>query len=124
MITIPLSLRNKKTIFSIIVGVLILISLPVALFLLNRQQDIRQRAASTTTLSIIPDSTDQTVGNAFDAKIMLDTGTNQITAVDLELTFNKDLIAIDAFTPVGLSKATENINNSSGTFRFLGATQN
>lgn len=111
---------SKKTIIALIGVVLLLIGLGVGVYLVLQQQELRKNAAPATTLSISPSSKTVGVGETTDFNVQMDTQTNTLSSVDLEISFNPQVISIEGvtvgtFLPVMLS--TPRIDSTVGTIR-------
>lgn len=77
-----------KRIVLIIVFISILIGIPVTVFLVSKNQEIRQRAAPATTLTLTPSSATKQVGDEFVLDVSMNTATNQVVAVQVSLSFD------------------------------------
>ena len=109
---------NKKKIIAIIVLFLILAGLGAGLYLMRQQQDLREKAAPATTVSLIKPTKTILVGESFDVTVEVDTATNILSGAVLEVNFDKEKLTLASFSPstllpVELAKAQ--INNSSGS---------
>lgn len=109
---------TKKKIIAIIALFLILIGLGAGLYLMRQQQDLREKAAPATTISVKKPAKTILVGESFDATIEVDTATNTLSGAVLEINFDKEKLTLASFSPstllpVELAKAQ--INNSAGS---------
>lgn len=108
---------NKK-IIAIIVLILILVSIPLTIYLVKRQQELRLKAAPATVLSVSPATVEKTVGDIFNINIQIDTGDNQVVGADLYLSFNSLVLEALTITPGGFfdspQELTKNIDNQTG----------
>ena len=77
-----------KRLVLIIVSILILLAIPLTVFLVSRNQELRQRAAPATTLTLSPASITKQVGDEFTLEVHMDTATNQVVAVQVSLSFD------------------------------------
>ncbi len=77
-----------KRIVFIIVFILILLAIPLTVFLVSKNQEMRQRAAPATTLTLSPTSLSKQVGDEFTLEVHMDTATNQVVAVQVSLSFD------------------------------------
>ncbi len=81
--------RMKK--IALGVGIfLILLAVPLTVFLIKQQQDIRQRAAPATTLALSPPQLTVTPNQTFSLDVVVDTGSNQITGAQIKVVFDPD----------------------------------
>lgn len=75
--------------FGLLIVMLILFAaLPAIIFLAMRSQEIRNKAAPATTLSLSPATVSKAVGEEFTLEVKMNTATNQIVAVELNLLFD------------------------------------
>lgn len=91
-------LSGKKIILLGIIVVL-LATIPLTIYLIQRQQETRARAVASTILSFSPPSSQalplqKAVGDTFNLDIMMDPGSNQVSFIELTLTYNKDKLAV------------------------------
>lgn len=90
-------------------GLILFISIPITLALLQKPQNDRSNAAAATTLSLIPqpgpsDSIEKTVGNDVPIDVKLDPGSNTVTILRLQVSYDQTKLQADAtapFTPAG-----------------------
>lgn len=76
----------------------ILIAIPITIYLVSQQQDIRKKASPATTLSLTPSSTTKKVGDDFSLEVTIDPGDNQVVATELHLTFDPDKLEAKTIT--------------------------
>ncbi|MEK9143551.1 MAG: Ig-like domain-containing protein [Patescibacteria group bacterium] len=77
-----------KKLWLIIISLLLVGVLPLAIHLVGQRQEIRKKAAPATTLTVMPATSAKKVGDAFSIEITIDTGENQIVAVELHLSYD------------------------------------
>ncbi len=99
---------NKKKIFLIVAAVLLLLTIPLTISLVSQQQDIRQKAAGSTTLSFEPVSTTaapltKNVGDPIALDITVDPGSNLITFVKYQITYDPTKVQLNAANPITLN---------------------
>jgi hypothetical protein len=128
---------KPKTIFTIISLLIILIAIPVTIFLVGQQQELRQRAAANTTLSLKTATTEPTVGDTITVDIDIDTGVtegnpnsgNRVGAAQIYLLFDPTILELTNLSPstffpspggVGISK--DNVNGKGTITVFSGET--
>lgn len=71
------------------VVVFLLLTIPLTIFFIKKQQDVRTKAAASTTLSLSPASKSAIVGQNFDLDVMVNPGgTNVISFIELHMTFD------------------------------------
>jgi len=112
----------NKRILSILILIFLLLSLPVAIWLVKRQQEIRMRAAPATTLAISPPSITKTVGDSFILQITVNTETNSLVAADLDINFNPQVLEVTGISPgeffTSPTEASKTINNTAGNILY------
>lgn len=79
-----------KKLFLLISGLLILVSVPVTIFFIQQNQELRSRAAPATTMSLSPSTVQVEPGETFQLDATIDTGSNQIVAVEIHLTYDPE----------------------------------
>lgn len=77
-----------KKVFIIIISILLLAAIPITLFVVQQQQELRQKAAPATTLSISPSQSTKAIGDEFQVNVVVDTGANSIIQVVVDLTYD------------------------------------
>src|SRR5882724_3177327 len=87
-----------KRLFLLGFVVLLLVGIPVSVYLLQRQQEIRSRAEKATNLTFNPVSSSaspisKSVGDSIPLDVMVDPGTNLVSFVKLEIQYDPDKIA-------------------------------
>lgn len=79
---------GMKRIVLIIVSLVMILAIPITVFVAMRSQEVRKKAAPATTLTLTPTTLTKGVGEEFTLEARMDTGSNQIVAVDLDLSFD------------------------------------
>ncbi len=87
-----------KKIVLLIVGILLLVAVPASVYLVGRQQDIRSRAAPATALSFNPTTITKPVDEQFAVNVDINTGTNNVTAVKVVVTFDSTKLEATSIT--------------------------
>jgi len=77
-----------KKITLLIVVLFLLVAIPVTFFVVKQQQEIRQKAAPATTMSLTPAQKTAKVGDTVSLDVNIDTGENSIVAASVYLTFD------------------------------------
>lgn len=105
---------NIKKVIFILIGVLILISgVAVGIYLVGKNQDMREKAAPSTNVSIYPSTQTKARGDDVNFNVVMDTGSNQITTLDLVLSFDPQALQITSITKgVGIVDFTSELKNS------------
>ncbi len=87
-----------KKIFFILSIVLIIIAIPATIFLTRNQQELRKKAVPATTLALSPATVTKKVGDTFSLDITIDTGTNQVVAADIRVTYDPEKLEAQSIT--------------------------
>jgi hypothetical protein len=88
-------------------------ALIAGLVLVRQPQEIREKAAPATSLSFSPGTQSVAVGSNFTTTVVMNTGTNQVTGVDISLTFNPSSLSITSVTQgAGISVFDSTIRNT------------
>ena len=82
-----MDIRMKKVFLYISIGIII-IAIPISIFLVGKEKDIRARAAPATTLSLTPATVTEKAGDEFDIDVTIDPATNQVTVLQLTLVYD------------------------------------
>ena len=120
---------KKRIIFSIF-GVLVLIGgLAAGLILIQKNQDIREKAAPASSLSILPSSQIKNPGQSVNFSVKIDTGANNVTGVDIQIKFDPSAIQIAQIQPASALSSFTNviknqIDNTAGKAYFAAFTLN
>lgn len=78
----------KKKIIGLLIFLFLLVAIPVSVFVVRQQQELRKKAAPATTLSISPASLSKSPQETFSINVLIDTGENTVSAADLVITFD------------------------------------
>lgn len=91
----------------------------------NKTSDVRSSSLTSSqkvVLSLDPSSGTKSVGESFDAIVYLDSGSYDVSFVDLKLNFDKNVLALQSFTPSKTFNVTI-LNNppssNQDSFRFV-----
>ncbi len=98
---------NGKKLFLIGFIIILLVGIPATIYFLQKQQETRSRAQKSTNLTFAPESTasspiQKKIGDSIPLDIMVNTGSNLVSFVKLEITYDQDKLATasaDAFVP-------------------------
>ena len=98
---------NGKKLFLIGFIIILLVGIPVTIYFLQKQQETRSRAEKSTNLTFSPESTESSpiqkkIGDSIPLDIMVNPGSNLVSFVKLEITYDQDKLATasaGAFTP-------------------------
>lgn len=121
-------IKKKNSLFALIAFVVLTAGIIAGVLLLRSNQDIREKAAPSTSLSFIPSSTTKNPGQEINFTINADTGTNMVTGIDIEIIFDPNTIQL---TQMSATSAIANltgiikngvIDNINGKARFAAYT--
>jgi len=85
----------KKIIFFIIL-IVILFAVPITVYMVGQQQELRSRAAPATVLALNPSTTNKARGDIFSFDVQIDTGGNNVAMAELHLVY--DPIKLEALS--------------------------
>ncbi len=77
----------KKIVF-ILIAILLLVAVPVTVFFIGKNQELRSKAAPATRLTFSPSSVTKTAGEQFSLNIDIDTGENNVAVAQLHITYD------------------------------------
>jgi large repetitive protein len=77
-----------KKILLILLALILLISIPLTLFVLNKNQELRQKAAAATTMQLLPAQLTKKIGDEFSLDAVVDTGPNAVQEVLVEVEYD------------------------------------
>ncbi|MFZ5845082.1 MAG: cohesin domain-containing protein, partial [Patescibacteria group bacterium] len=86
----------RKKLFIIVI--FLTLAIPATIFLAVQRQELRQRAAPATTLSLSPGSLTKKVGETFSIEVVIDTAENQVVSADIYLTFDPTKLEAQTIT--------------------------
>lgn len=78
----------KKKAFLVGFIILLLVAIPVTLFLVQKQQELRTRAEPATTITFDPTTTTVGINDTFNLNVVLNTGPNSVSTAEIHLTFD------------------------------------
>ena len=87
----------KKIVF-FVVGFILLITIPAIVYFVGQSQDIRSKAAPATTLLFSPTTVTKPVDEQFTVNVDMNTGTNNVTAVKVVVTFDSTKLEATSIT--------------------------
>ncbi len=112
---------NKKLLIisGSVVTVVLVIAISVALYLTGQNQDVGSKAAPTTSLSITAPRPSIAVGETQTATITMTTGTNQVVAADLFISFDPAKVEVTEFkkttAATRMTEVVQRIDKIAGT---------
>lgn len=90
---------STKTILIILVNVLVLAAIPATIFLVGQRQELRQRAAPATTLTLTASPISLTVNSTVTVNVAITTGANQVLVTELYLNFDPTKLEVQDILP-------------------------
>lgn len=87
-----------KKIWLLITSLFLIGILPAAIYFVGQNQEIRNKAAPATTLSIIPAISSKKTNDVFSLEITIDTGENQVVASELHISFDPTKLEAQTIT--------------------------
>lgn len=90
--------RSMKKIWLLITSLFLIGILPAAIYFVGQNQEIRNKAAPATTLSIIPAISSKKTNDVFSLEITIDTGENQVVASELHISFDPTKLEAQTIT--------------------------
>jgi len=87
-----------KNVLLIFVGIILLVSIPILVFFVGQRQELRNKAAPATTLSITPNTASAAVEDTIIWKILINTGENRVASVKISLIFDQTRFEAQSIT--------------------------
>lgn len=115
---------KKSTIVFSILGVLVLTGgLATGLILVRQNQNIAEKAAPATSVFVTPGSQSKNPGDNFTFSVDISTGANNVTAIDIRMTFNPAAVKILSLEKgsgaAGLDASISDVfDNTAGTITY------
>lgn len=116
---------SKVKIIGSIIGVIVLVAgVAIGILLVRQQQDIREKAAPATALTIEPSTTTKNPGNTVDFSVVMDTGPNQVIGFQADLEFDPTVMQIvsvskgSSVSSFDQAVPSNNFDNATGTLVY------
>lgn len=112
----------KKFALTFLILLLLVAGVGVGVYLLQRQTEFREKAAPSSTLTLVPNKSNPSVDETFTVSANINTGTNQVVAVEIHATFDETKVEA-----IGTSNSTffvnpknigPSIDNNNGTITY------
>ncbi|MBI2430616.1 MAG: hypothetical protein HYV39_01225 [Candidatus Levybacteria bacterium] len=104
-----------------LVGLLfVILVLPLILVYVKKQQEIRSRAAGeAVAFTLIPETDTKNIGESFDIRVVLNSQTNNITGIDIALSYNPTIADL-SFAPSAIfnQQLINRVSSESGSLRY------
>lgn len=118
---------SKSKVIWVVLGSLVLIAgLVTGVMLVSRNQDLRNRAAPATSFSITPSSQNKTAGESFNFAVVMDTGQNQVSGMDIVINFDPQVFQVDGINKGGqladFIQIISSIDSSTGKISYSAYT--
>lgn len=116
---------SRKKILGIVAIVIVVIALVAGLILVKRNQDIREDAAAATSVSISPTTQTRARGVNFSYSVVMNTGVNRISGVDIRLNYNPNAVEVTSISRgTGIQVLDQEVpgngfDNTAGTIKYL-----
>lgn len=119
--------KKKSVIFSIIGMVVLFGGIIAGSLLVKRNQDFRERAAPATVLRLTSTSQSVAPGESFNLDVLMDTGENSATGVDVIVNFDANNFSVSSVQKgAGISNLSNelrnNYDNNTGTVTYSAYT--
>lgn len=109
----------SKKVVILIVTVLLFILIPISIFVVMQQQELRKKAAPLTSLSITPSQNSKNVGDEFQVNIVIDTGNNPVILADMYLTYDATKLQfLSAVNSADFPNEQTPIGKPNGSFHY------
>jgi hypothetical protein len=89
---------SKRNLILLVLTIVATIATAAGIILIKRNQDIREKAAPSSSLYITPATQDAYPGSSVDVAVKLNTSTNLVTGVDIRLKFDPTKLEVVSFT--------------------------
>lgn len=88
--------------------ILLLIAIPVTLYFVKKQEEVRSRATAASKLYFTPSSVNTSTScQGFNVDVMVDPGTNLVSIVNLYITYDPTVLSVSQITPSDVFKTVQ-----------------
>ena len=113
----------KKIILSVLAFFILAAGVVAGVLLVQRNQDIREKAAPATTLSFSPLTQTKSPNQTATFNVSMNTGENLVTGLDIEIIFDPTILKVDQVTPTSAlanfaTPIKNEIDNTVGKIRY------
>lgn len=117
-------MANKKLLFGIIGTIVLALAVVAGVFLIKQNQDLREKAAPATTMSITPSTQTKNPGDTVTFSANMTTNENSVTGIDIKINFDPNVLEVTSLQKgTGISgfdtTITNNFDNTAGTITFV-----
>lgn len=88
-------MRVRRILF-LLLGLLLLVSIPVTVYIVQQRQELRKKAAPATVLSIRPGTMTKAPDETFSVTVEIDTGENTVSAAEIVVFFDGNMLEAEA----------------------------
>jgi hypothetical protein len=92
-----MKLRMKKTLLLIAVVITIL-AIPISVYLVGQNQELRKRAAPASTLTLTPTTVTTKVNETFTQEVKLDAADNQVATIQIHVLYDPTKLTTESIT--------------------------
>ncbi len=112
----------KKLALTFLVILLLMAGIGAGVYLVRQNQNFREKASPSSSLTLEPSTTSPSVDDTFTVSSNIQSGTNQIIAVEMHLTFDETKVEAQGATPgsflPGAKTIGPSIDNNNGTLTY------
>jgi hypothetical protein len=110
-----------KKILIIIGSLILLAAIPITIYLVRHNQELRSKAAPATSLSFSPSTVTAKIGDTFTLNIQIDTGENEVFVADLHIAYDPTKLEAQSITngPLFPNVLTSGAIDSSGKAKIM-----
>jgi len=83
---------NKKIVIILAIVVLAIVGIAGGSYLVKQRQEIREKAAPATTITLQPATAEAKVGETVNFDVLVNTGTNSLAAVRLDIDYDQSVL--------------------------------
>jgi hypothetical protein len=112
----------KKIAVTLLVIILLMAGIGIGVYLVRQNQNFREKAAPSSNLTLNASTASPQVGDTFTVSSNIESGTNQVIAVEMHLTFDEAIVeaqgaSAGSFLP-GAKFIGPSIDNNNGTLSY------
>lgn len=112
----------KKLALTFLVIILLMAGIGIGVYLVRQNQNFREKAAPSSSLILEASTSTPNVGDTFTVSSNIQTGTNQVIAVEMHITFDETIVEAQGATPGSFLSSPQfigpAIDNNHGTLSY------
>lgn len=117
-------MANKKLLFGIVGTIVLALAVVAGVFLIKQNQDLREKAAPASTISVTPSQQTKAPGDTVVYSATLDTNENSVTGVDIKINFDPNVLEVVSLQKgAGIANfdtiITNTFDNTAGTISYV-----